>query len=70
MFASVRHWFVVGFQASAAKTEPASLNCTPVLLPPITSTSPVGSVTELWNARANAIGAADEITGLGPLRSI
>jgi len=71
MLATVRHESVAGFQISAASTaiRIGELHARGVA-PPIVSSSPVGSVTVLWNARGFAIDAADEITGLGPFRSI
>src|SRR5262245_19452072 len=40
------------------------------MLPPSAISSPDGSVTVFKKARGYAIGAPDEITGVGPLRSI
>ncbi len=47
---------VAGLQSSAACTAPSGLLKPPVLVPPVTRTSPVGSTVALSWRRGNAIG--------------
>ena len=60
----------VGFQISAGNTLPVSLNSSPMVLPPMTMTSPLGMTTLALNVRANAIGAMIVFCGVPLFTSI
>ena len=63
MLATVRQVPVLGFQISHGMMEPLSLNFCPGLLPPMTSTSPLGKTTVFTNWRGYCIDAVGATVG-------
>src|SRR2546430_16234017 len=69
LLASVVQLPVVGLHSSAAWTAPAALLNPGAPVPPVTSTSPVGSRVPLIWRRAHAIDQVDAHVGVGRVRS-
>src|SRR2546421_11587998 len=70
LLASVVHVPVAGLHSSAAWTAPAALLNPEALVPPVTSTSPVGKIVAFICRRADAIEPVYLHVGFASLRSM
>src|SRR2546430_5430947 len=70
LLASVVHVPVAGLHSSAAWTAPAALLNPEALVPPVTSTSPVGKIVAFICRRAYAIAPVYRHAGLSSFRSM